>query len=114
MRFRDQVAAITGGAQGLGEAFARRFACEGAHVVVIDLQCEKCEQLAARLHHEFGVQTLALNVSVSDHDAVQAAVGTIVQEFGRIDIWVNNAGIYRGTPMEQLGNDEWQHMIDVN
>lgn len=114
MRFKDQVAVITGGAQGLGEAFARRFACEGAHVVIVDLQCDKCEQLAAKLHHDFGVQTLALSVSVSDHDALQDAVGTIVQEFERIDIWVNNAGMYRGTPMEHISMDEWQQMLDVN
>ncbi len=114
MRFKDQIAVITGGAQGLGQSFACRFASDGAHVVIIDLQCDKCEQLAARLHDEFGVQTLALGVSVSDHDAMQDAVGTIVQEFGRLDIWVNNAGIYRGTPMEQLSMDEWHMMLDVN
>jgi NAD(P)-dependent dehydrogenase (short-subunit alcohol dehydrogenase family) len=114
MRFKNQVAVITGGAQGLGEAFARRFACEGASVVIVDLQCDKCEQLAAQLHHEFGVQTLALSVSVADHDMMQEAVAQIVQAFGRIDIWVNNAGVYRGTPMEQLNMDEWNMMLDVN
>lgn len=114
MRFKNQVAVITGGAQGLGEAFARRFACEGAYVVIIDLQCDKCEQLAAQLQREFGVQTLALTVSVSDHDVMHGAVAQIAQEFGRIDIWVNNAGVYRGTPMEQLSMDEWNMMLDVN
>jgi NAD(P)-dependent dehydrogenase (short-subunit alcohol dehydrogenase family) len=114
MRFKDHVAVITGGAQGLGEAFSHRFASEGAHVVIIDLQCDKCEHLAAHLHDHYGVQTLAVNVSVSDHDAMKASVAEIVHELGRIDIWVNNAGVYRGTPIEDISMDEWQLMLDVN
>ncbi len=114
MRFKNQVAVITGGAQGLGETFARRFAREGAHVVIVDLQCEKCEQLAARLHHEYGAETMAISTSVADHDAMQHAVADIRRAFGRVDIWVNNAGIYRGTPLEQLDMDEWHMMLEVN
>jgi len=113
-RFENQVAVITGGAQGLGEAFARRFAYEGACVVIIDLQCDKCEQVATRLHDEFCVQTLAVDASVSDRDAIKEAVGHILDEFGHIDIWVNNAGVYRGTAMEDLTMQEWQFMLDVN
>jgi NAD(P)-dependent dehydrogenase (short-subunit alcohol dehydrogenase family) len=114
MRFKDHTAVITGGAQGLGESFARRFASEGAHVVIIDLQCDKCEHTAAILHNEYGVQTMALSISVSDHDAMQAAVADMIRTFGRIDIWVNNAGMYRGTPMEHISMQEWQMMLDVN
>lgn len=114
MRFKDQVVVITGGAQGLGEAFARRFASEGAHVVIIDLQCDKCEQLAERLRDEFGVHTLAISVNVADHDAVQDAVTRIVHAFGRVDVWVNNAGMYRGTPLEHLDMAEWNQMLEVN
>lgn len=114
MRFKNQVTVITGGAQGLGEAFARRFASEGAQVVIIDLQCEKCEQLAAHLGRTYGVETLAISVNVADHDAMQRAVSDICHAFGRVDIWVNNAGIYRGTPLEQLNMDEWNLMLEVN
>lgn len=113
-RFKDQVAVITGGAQGLGEAFARRFASQGAHVVIIDLQCDKCEQLAARLRREYNALALALNVNVADHDAMQRAVADILQHTSRVDIWVNNAGIYRSTPLEQLSMDEWNQMLEVN
>ncbi|PJF45286.1 MAG: beta-ketoacyl-ACP reductase, partial [Candidatus Thermofonsia Clade 3 bacterium] len=91
-RFKDQVVVITGGAQGLGEAFARRFACEGARVVIIDLQCDKCEQLAAQLGHVYGVETLAISANVADHDAMQQVVSDICRAFGRVDVWVNNAG----------------------
>ncbi len=114
MRFRDQVAVITGGAQGLGEGFARRFAREGANIVIIDMNCDKCEATARMLHDEFGVRSLALNANICDHDAMMDHVGEIVQVFGRVDIWVNNAGMYRGTPMEQITMAEWQMMLDVN
>ncbi|MCS6846454.1 MAG: 3-oxoacyl-ACP reductase family protein [Anaerolineae bacterium] len=114
MRFKDQIAVITGGAQGLGEAFARRFASEGARVVIIDLQYEKCEQLAAKLSRTYGVETLAISANVADHDGMQQAVSDICHAFGRVDIWVNNAGIYRGTPLEQLNMDEWNLMLEVN
>ena len=113
-RFEGHVAVITGGAQGLGEAFASRFAQEGARVVLIDLQPDKCAQVAARLHDTYCVQALAIEASVSDRDAIQSAVGQVVDEYGRIDIWVNNAGVYRGTAMEDVSMEEWAFMLDVN
>jgi NAD(P)-dependent dehydrogenase (short-subunit alcohol dehydrogenase family) len=113
-RFRDRVAVITGGAQGLGEGFARRLACEGASVVIVDLQSDKCDQVAGQLHDEFCAQTMAINASVADPDAMPRVISRIIDGFGHIDIWVNNAGIYRGTPMEELSMQEWRMMLDVN
>ncbi len=113
-RFQGKVAVITGGAQGLGEGFATRFAREGACVVVVDLQGERCGQLAVRLHDECGVRALSLTASVADYDAVSGVVAQVVQSLGRIDIWVNNAGVYRGTPLDELSLQEWQTMLDVN
>jgi NAD(P)-dependent dehydrogenase (short-subunit alcohol dehydrogenase family) len=113
-RFAGKVAVITGGAQGLGEGFATRFAREGAITVVLDLQCDKCEQVAARLHEDYCVHTLAVDANVADHEQMLGVVSGIVDEFGHIDIWVNNAGLYRGTPMEQLSMQEWHMMLDVN
>lgn len=108
------MAVITGGAQGLGEAIARRFASEGADIVLFDLQPEKCEQVAAQLQQAFGVRVKTLNVSVAEHDQMLSAAEQIATELGRIDIWVNNAGLYRGTPTAQIGMAEWQLMLDVN
>ncbi|MCL4504630.1 MAG: SDR family oxidoreductase [Chloroflexi bacterium] len=113
-RFKGKVAVITGGAQGLGEGFALRFAREGADVVVIDLQHELCEQVAARLCDDCGVDAVAISTSVADPDAIGQAIRQITGRFGHIDIWVNNAGIYRGTAMEELSMQEWQMMLDVN
>ncbi|NJM40704.1 MAG: SDR family oxidoreductase [Anaerolineae bacterium] len=66
------------------------------------------------MHDDFGIRSLALNADICDHDAMMDHVGEIVQAFGRVDIWVNNAGLYRGTPMEQITMQEWQMMLDVN
>ena len=114
MRFKEQIAVITGGAQGLGEAFARRFASEGADLILIDLQHDKCGQVAQGLCEEFGVRARAVGASVADHDAMVSTAQQIAREFGHIDIWVSNAGIYRGTPIEALTMAEWQLMLDVN
>jgi NAD(P)-dependent dehydrogenase (short-subunit alcohol dehydrogenase family) len=113
-RFADKIAVITGGAQGLGEGFASRFASEGAGVAVVDLQCAKCESVAARLRDDYCIQTLAVEANVADPASIQAVVQHILDHFGHIDIWVNNAGIYRGTPMEDISMQEWQLMLDVN
>ncbi len=113
-RFTDKVAVVTGGAQGLGEAFATRFAAEGACVAIVDLQCDKCEKVAAQVRERYCVQTLAVDASVADPEAVQGVVARVMAHFGRIDIWVNNAGLYRGTAMEDISMQEWQMMIDVN
>jgi NAD(P)-dependent dehydrogenase (short-subunit alcohol dehydrogenase family) len=114
LRFHGKVAVITGGAQGLGEGFATRFAREGAITVVLDMQRDKCERVAARLRDEFCAQTLAVEANVADDDGMHAVAGRLLNEFGHIDIWVNNAGVYRGTPMELLSMQEWQMMLDVN
>jgi NAD(P)-dependent dehydrogenase (short-subunit alcohol dehydrogenase family) len=112
-RFKGQVAVVTGGAQGLGEAFVRRFVGEGSAVAIVDLQCEKCEQLAAELL-KTGAHVRTVRADVANEADVQSAVGDILRWAGRVDVWVNNAGIYRGTPLEQLGLDEWNAMIAVN
>lgn len=114
MRFKDRVVVITGGAQGLGEGFARRFASEGATLALIDLQPDKCAQTARQLQEQFGQPVLALSANVADHDGMLQVAQRIQQQLGRIDIWVNNAGIYRGTSTESLSMDEWQLMLNVN
>ena len=114
MRFKKQVVVVTGGARGLGEAFARRFASEGADIVLIDLQRDACEHTTQELQQMYGVQAQAVCVSVSDHDAMIRSVQQLKEQWGHIDIWVNNAGIYRGTPTEEVSMAEWQLMLDVN
>src|SRR5437870_5432630 len=88
--FDGRVAIITGGGQGLGEAYARALAEEGATSVIFDLQSEKASTVADDLMSG-GKTAMALTVDVSDRAAVGAAVGRVVDRFGRVDILIHNA-----------------------
>jgi 3-oxoacyl-[acyl-carrier protein] reductase len=93
-RLQNKVALITGGSRGIGAAIARRFAKEGAHVVItFTASKDKAHSLIKELKHE-GVQTLALQADQGNPAQVKGVVENVGKHFGRIDILVNNAGIY--------------------
>jgi meso-butanediol dehydrogenase/(S,S)-butanediol dehydrogenase/diacetyl reductase len=104
-RFLGKVAVVTGAARGLGEAIAARFLAEGAYTVALDLH------LAPQKHPE---RHSAHILDIRDLDAVRATVDHIQQKFGRIDIWVNNAGIYQTSTIQEMTAKEWQLSLDVN
>ena len=117
MRLKDKVCLITGGAAGIGKATAKRFAEEGAKVVICDLAEEIGEQTAAELGADF------YNVNVADRDAVQAWVDNVVEKYGRVDVLVNNAGVLRdglfvrvkeGELVKQMSEEQFDLVIDVN
>lgn len=112
MRLRGKVAIVTGGAVGLGFAYARRFVAEGARVVVADVAD------AAAAAEKLGTdQALGVRTDVSDVTAVRAMVDAAVARFGRIDILVNNAAVFatlRPRPFDQIPDDEWARVMAVN
>jgi len=117
MRLKDRVCLITGGAAGIGKATAIRFAEEGAKVVICDLAVEAGQQLAQELGGKF------YQVNVADRQAVQEWVEDVLQEFGRIDVLVNNAGVLRdglfvrvkeGQLVKQMSEQDWDLVVDVN
>ena len=110
----DRIALVTGGAQGLGRALCLRLAQEGAHVVVADLNGEQAEVTAQEIAAASGRRTLAVTVDVSDEDQVEAMVQRTVDEFGRLDILVANAGILFAGPVDEFPADRWRKVIDVN
>lgn len=103
-RFDNKVAVVTGAARGLGEAIARRFMDEGAQVCALDLS------LSAIQHERFSSHVL----DVRNADAIRAATEYIQGTFGRIDIWVNNAGVYHSSAIHEMPFSEWQLALDVN
>jgi sorbitol-6-phosphate 2-dehydrogenase len=111
---QDQIAVVTGGAQGLGEAICRRLAREGAHVVVADLNLEGAERVAADIMAQTDRRALAVQVDVTDEDQVTTMVDRTVQEFGRLDILVSNAGILIAEPIDEFPADKWRAVINVN
>ena len=108
-----QVALITGGARGLGFATARRLGSEGAAVALFDVDGEAVAEAAAALEEE-GVRTLWRAADVTDEHAVGNAVQAVLAAFDRIDVLVNNAGIYPHTPFEQLTFEEWRRVLSTN
>ncbi len=111
MRLKDKVAIVTGGASGFGAGIVRRFAAEGARVVIADLNLEGALDLAAQL----GEHTRALKVDVTDAQDVRLMMETAELHFGRLDILVNNAGVtHLPQPMEQVGEADFDRIVAVN
>ncbi|MCI2418806.1 3-oxoacyl-ACP reductase FabG [Saccharopolyspora sp. K220] len=109
---QDKVAIITGGAKGIGFAIAENFVAHGAKVVLADIDAEHARESAAKL----GGEGIALGVAcdVTDADAVQAAVRTATDEFGALDVMVNNAGITRDATMRKMTLADFEAVLDVH
>jgi len=115
MRLQNQVAIITGGAAGLGLAYARRFLAEGARVVLADIV--DAAPALRELGHEDRVH--AVRTDVASAAAVEAMVAEAMQRFGRVDVdvLVNNAALFASlapTPFEKIDDDEWDRLMAVN
>lgn len=107
MRFKDKVAIVTGGANGIGRSVVEQFAKEGARVAIWDLADEAGEALAAEINGRNEV-ALYKHVDVTQSDDVDAAVEDLVGEWGKIDILINNAGILRDGQLAKVKDGELQ------
>jgi sorbitol-6-phosphate 2-dehydrogenase len=110
----ERIAVVTGGGQGLGQAIAQRLAQEGAHVLIADINEETARQTASQITSSTGRRALALKVDVTDEGQVEAMVRRAVEEFGRLDIMVSNAGILIAEEAAAFPADRWQAVINVN
>ena len=115
-RLADRVCIVTGAASGIGRAIARRFAAEGAQVVILDPRSEPIEggESTVDLITEAGGQAERLDVDVSDWDALDAAVSETVERFGALHVMVNNAAIYTGTDLLATTSDDSDRVMAVN
>ncbi len=108
-RFDGKVAIVTGAAGGIGEAYARGLAAEGASVVVADLDEEKGEQTAADIASQADGRGAFVRVDVSDPASTQAMAEATVERFGGIDLLVNNAAIYGTMEFDLLITVDWDY-----
>jgi sorbitol-6-phosphate 2-dehydrogenase len=111
---QDKIAVVTGGAQGLGAAICHRLADEGCHVVVADLNLTGAEQTAADIAVQTGRRSLAIKVDVTDEAQVEVMVDRAVDEFGRLDILVSNAGILIAEAVDEFPAEKWRAVMNVN
>ncbi len=113
-RLNDQVALVTGGAQGLGEAICRRLADEGAHLVVADINLEGAQETAAAIAASTGRRAVGVKADVTKEAEVAAMVDLAVETFGKLDICVSNAGVLISEAIDDFPAEKWRLVIEVN
>jgi 3-oxoacyl-[acyl-carrier protein] reductase len=119
-RLEGRVAIITGGAHGIGKAYAKRLSDEGANVVIADIDGVASEQTAAAISAIAGApKAIGFKVDVANEESLANMVKVTLEAFGRIDILINNAAIFATIPMSRLPFDEisveeWDRLMAVN
>ncbi len=109
MRLKDKTAIVTGAGSGFGAGIARKFAAEGARVMVADINAESAREIAAE------IAGIAQTVDVANNNSVMHMVADAIKAFGTVDILVNNAGItHLPAPMETISEDEFDRVLAVN
>ncbi len=110
----DQVAVVTGAGAGMGRAIAGQLARSGAHIAVLEIDAASASTAAEEIHAEHGVRAVAVSCDVGDGAAVDASLARVHDEFGRLDIAVNNAGISRiGPHTQDVTDEDWLDTVRV-
>jgi 3-oxoacyl-[acyl-carrier protein] reductase len=112
-RLKDRVAIITGAARGIGKATARTMAREGASVIVVDVLSKEAAQTAEELK-VLGGRALAMAADIGHQEEVNRVVQGALDQFGTVDILVNNAGIVRPAFLEEVTEEDWDRVVQVN
>jgi 3-oxoacyl-[acyl-carrier protein] reductase len=110
---KGKVAIVTGAAAGIGAGVGRLFAAEGAHVFLVDLDGAGVKKLAADLQSEGG-SAFGFEADARNRDAMAKIVDDAITRFGRIDVLINNAGIYPRQPFLEMTEEQWDTMQDIN
>ena len=113
MRMKDKVALVSGAASGIGLAIARRFAREGARVVVTDLDPVRTQDAATAIEAEGGIATARV-MDVTSESQVQSVTDEVAESFGRLDVLVSNAGIQIVSPVEEFSLTDWRRVLAVH
>ena len=115
LHLEDKVAIVTGGSRGLGRAICRELAAEGVKVAINYRQnAEKAEALVAEIRAAHGAEALALEADVSKEADVQRMFRLAEERFSRIDVVVNNAGIWPTAYVKDMTEQQWNHTLAVN
>ena len=114
MKLNGQVAIVTAAAgAGIGQAVARRFAEEGAQVVISDAHAKRAQEVAQKMRTDYGREFPAFGCDVTRRDQVTAMVSAAMERFGQIDILFNNAGINKLEPVWEMADETWHLVLNV-
>ena len=113
MNLVNKVAIVTGAGRGIGKAIAIALAREGANIIAIDVDIQTAEEVAREIK-SLDRQALAIQVDVSDSKEVNRMVQSVLKKFKRVDILVNNAAIIKRGSIEDLTEEDWDRVMDVN
>jgi 3-hydroxybutyrate dehydrogenase len=112
MRLKDKVAIVTGAASGIGKEIARTYAREGARVVIADLNQTAADAIAAELGGP--LKALAVAMDVTNEQQVEAGVARTIEQFGKIDVLVSNAGIQIVAPLDEFEFASWKKLLAIH
>jgi len=110
----DKVALVTGGGRGLGKQIAEVYAEMGCHLALCSRNKENCEAVGEMLRNEYGVQVISYSLDVTNEFQIEEVVSQVLEDFGKIDILVNNSGATWGTPVEEMPLEAWNKVLNVN
>jgi 3-hydroxybutyrate dehydrogenase len=113
MQLKDKVAIVTGAASGIGRQIAHTFAGAGARLAIADLDTAGAHRVAAQLNRD-GAEAIAVAMDVTSETQVEAAMSSVVEAFGRLDILVSNAGIQIVAPLEELSFADWKRLLAIH
>ena len=113
MRLKDKVAIVTGAGSGIGKEIAHAYAREGAKVVIADLDLAVANQTATEITQNGGV-AMGLSMNVTDEQAVDAGVETVISAYGYVDILVSNAGTQHIEAIDQLSLQNWKQLLAIH
>jgi 3-hydroxybutyrate dehydrogenase len=113
VRLKDKVAVVTGAASGIGKEIAKTYLREGAKVAIADLRLDAANA-AARELDSTGRQCVGVGMDVSNEQQVDAGIDSVVQQFGKIDILVSNAGIQIVDPIDQFEFAKWKLLLSIH
>lgn len=115
MRFKEQVAIVTGSSRGIGRGIALRLAREGCSIIVNGLESEEVDAVCRQIEDlESGARALPVPADVSREEEVQRIFDVWERQFERLDILVNNAGIWQSTPFNEMTRREWDRVLAVH